>query len=135
MKTRLYLVLASSLSFFMVCTDISLASNDIVRTFSSESNKRQAQAEQVECDAKDKEINKEANKKIEQLNNEMHDVIAANGQSVHGSHQSYNPAPLNESIKQDYAAQIDKIKSQAKDHADRIIAAYRAKAKLLEDSQ
>ena len=122
---------------------------DSVRAISSEAL-AQEQKEQAECDGKVSRIYKEADNKVEHLEDEMKELIAANGQPVYARvpvwnscliassmgrlEKTYDPEPANEAIRQEYNPQIEKIKLQARQEADRIIAAYKEKAIAMEDS-
>ena len=96
-----------------------------VKSISRETDDKE-QAEQVECKAKVEQIYREADQKTEILQDELQALLALDTRRV--------AALYNAALREDYYSQIEKIKSQARDEADRITAAYKEKAKLLEDS-
>jgi tetratricopeptide (TPR) repeat protein len=117
---------------------------DSAQKVSNQTNEREQEA-LSECNARIKDVRSEAERKISQLENEKLQRIEDNGQPVvlrrvlYGGRlgapfTTYDPAEANEQIRQDYDAQISRIRQDADKRIEEITLQYKKKAAALEDS-
>jgi tetratricopeptide (TPR) repeat protein len=92
------------------------------------------QALNAERDQRIKEVMKEAERQTKIIEDEMHEAIDANGQATYGFRRRmvYNPAPLNDTVRQEYQPKIDRIKEDARKKIDEIKTQYALRAEAVE---
>lgn len=92
------------------------------------------QGANLECDAKVRDITRDADNRVKQLQQEMDEKIAANGQPLTTLRNAsgfmyqttyYDPGPANNEIKKEYLQKIDQIKADASRRVDEIKAFYK----------
>jgi tetratricopeptide (TPR) repeat protein len=115
-----------------------------VQKVSSQTNEREQQV-LSECSARVRDVQSEADRKIAELENEKAQRIADNGMPVvyrrvmtggrlGGLFSTYNPAQANQEIRQDYDAQIARVRQDADKRIDEITLECKKRAAALEDS-
>jgi hypothetical protein len=95
-----------------------------------------------EWEARNRTIREDAQRKIAQLNQKKAEDVAANGQPVYARYGRYgqravalyDPASLNQSVSENYDAQIARINEQADKQINELSIYYKKKLAAFEDS-
>lgn len=99
----------------------------------------------AECEARIKQVYLDADRKVQELEQERDQQIAENGEVVYRrtllpglrlgqAYPIYDPAEANQAIRQQYDIQIATIKQDSKKRADDISAQYKIQQAAVEDS-
>lgn len=110
-----------------------------VQKVSNQTNERELQG-LSECNARIRDVRSEADRKINELETEKAQRILDNGPVVYrrgrlgGLITTYNPAAANQEIRQDYDAQITRVRQEADKRIDEVTLEYKKRAAALEDS-
>lgn len=114
-----------------------------VQKVANQTNEREQQG-LTECNARIKDVQAQADRKITELETEKAQRILDNGMpityrrafrgSLGGRYTVYNPAAANQEIREDYDAQIARVRQDADKRVEEISAEFKKRAAALEDS-
>jgi aryl-alcohol dehydrogenase-like predicted oxidoreductase len=115
-----------------------------VQKVSNQTNEREQQG-LTECNARIRDVRSQADRKINELETEKAQRILDNGMPITyrgalpggrlgGRFTTYNPAQANQEIREDYDAQIARVRQDADKRIEEISVQFKKRASAFEDS-